>query len=237
MNRRLVAVAALIAIVGAALAGLIAGGGSNDSAPPTTVDEGDLGDIHTVTTTPAETGGIVVPDIDGTFKAAVPDLGFGVAVPETWQATLLGDDALERLASAQLADPGFRDAAVQVAGTGALFYAAGGADGGQIGELKIDVIEGDSSPAGLAAYAQSVVDAGDFDDTAVTTDLPGGRVRVDYNLTLPAADGSGDIVSIGSQILIPDGNRIWSLIVTSEDAPTQATLIEIFSTSFVLSAS
>ena len=209
----------------------------DDDAGTTTTDpeptETSVGLDHTPTTQPPETGGIEVPDIPGTFTAAIPSLGFGIAVPEGWQATVLSEDAIERLEAATLSQPSFLDAARNVMASGAVFYAAGIDDEGRVSELKVDVQDGaDASPESVAALATSVAESGKVEDATVTDDLGDGRIRVDYRL--PAPDGDADhagIETIGSQLFVPDGDRVWSFIVTSEDTASQDALLAIFEAS------
>ena len=228
---RLTRVLALVAI------GLAAVGCSDDdAAPPTTTTStsAPVGD-HSPTTQQPETGGIDVPDIPGTFPAAIPSLGFGIAVPEGWQATVLTDDAIERLEAATLTQPSFVEAAKNVMASGAVFYAAGVDDEGRVGELKVDVqADADSSPGGLAVLAAAVAESGRVEDPTVVDDLDNGRVRVDYRI--PGGDGTADdphggIETIGSQLFVPDGDRVWSFIITSEDQATQDALLAIFEAS------
>lgn len=187
----------------------------------------------TASTTPADTGGIEVPDVPGTFPAAVPSLGFGIAVPEGWQATLLTEEALERIEQADLARPSFVAAARQISATGAVFYAAGIDDRGRVSELKIDVQDDvDTSPDAIRDLAGSVTESGQVTDGVVVEDDPDDdRVRVDYRIALPSADDGETVEALGSQIFVADGDRLWSIIITSEDTRTQTALLQIFDAS------
>ncbi len=212
--------------------GLGTGGGGGAGPSTTLPDDADV--TVTVTTEAPETGDLRVPDAPDTFAVAVPSLGFGVAVPDAWQATLLSTDALERLRTANLEEPFFLDAATNVAATGALFYAAGIDVEGRVAELKIDVQEdADTSPGALRELADLVVAAAGVDDAAVT-EVDGGRVRIDFTLTQPAADDGEPIDALTTQLLVPDGDRLWSLIVTSEEPATQDALVDLFLETFVL---
>ncbi len=226
MDRLIVGIALVVALT---LAGC---GGDDTEAAPTTTEALPSVD-HTPTTQAPNTGGIEVPDIPGTFPAAIPSLGFGIAIPEGWQATVLSDEAIERLEAATLSQPSFLDAARNVAASGAVFYAAGVDDQGRVSELKVDVQDGaDASPEGVAALARSVAESGKVQDVVVVDDLANGRIRVDYRLAAEAdpdaAHGDGAIDTIGSQLFVPDGDRVWSFIVTSEDAASQDALLAIF---------
>lgn len=227
MNRRVVAAFAALLLVGVALiaVGQATGG---DDAPEQRAD-----DPVPPTTAPPEPSdcGIDVPEVEGATAAPVCSLGFGIAIPDGWNATRLDAAALERLAGADLTRPSFRDAAVSVAATGVDFYAAGVDDDGSVSELKVDVQEGaDTSPEAVAAAAQAVVDSGEVGDARIV-EAGAERARVDYQLTLAAAEGGDDIEVFGTQLLVPDGDRLWSLIVTAEDAGRRDELVDVFSSS------
>jgi hypothetical protein len=208
----------------------LAGSCSDGDDPP--ADE-PAASIESSTTRPPSSGGIDVPVIPGTSAAPVPALGFGIAIPEGWQAVVLTEDALQRLEGADLARPSFLDAARKQAATGAVFYAAGVDDQERVAELKVDVQDGAATdPAGVEAAARAVVDSGQVEQAELIPE-PGddGRVRVDYRVTLPAAEGDDTIEAFGSQLFVPDGDRLWSFIITSEDEATQNALLEIFGSS------
>ncbi len=208
--------------------------GDDDAAAPADTTGPTSSAEHSPTTDPPNTGGIDVPDLPGTFSAAIPSLGFGIAVPDGWQATVLSDEAIDRLEAAALSQPSFVDAARTVAESGAVFYAAGIDDQGRVSELKVDVQNGaDSSPAGVAALANTVAESGKVQDVTVVDDLDDGRIRVDYRLAAPddAEEVHGPIDTIGSQLFVPDGERVWSFIVTSEDSASQDALLAILEAS------
>lgn len=206
--------------------------GGSDAAPPTTEP---VGEITTTTGPAAETGDIDVPALPRTSAVAVPSLGFGVAVPDGWQATLLSDDALEHLERAELDEPSFLEAARDVAATGAVLYAAGIDAEGRLSELEVAVQDdADTSEEGVRARAEEVAAGDELEDATVVDDgLDGGRVRVDYHV-VPSADDGEPIDAVGSQLLVPDGNRLWSLIVTSEDEAAHRALLDLFQRSFVV---
>lgn len=229
-------VLAVLVVAAAATLGLAAcdddDGGDGAATTDTAGDE--IGGGHSTTSRPVNTGGIEVPDVPGTFPVALPSIGFGIAVPEGWQATILSDDALERLAEANLSRPSFLDAARAVAATGAVFYAAGVDDEGRVAELKVDVQDAaDTSPEAVAALAAAVAGGDGISDVTVIDDLEDGRVRVDYRFSAPSADGDATIDALGSQLFVPDGDRLWSFIVTSEDQATQDALLTVFQASIV----
>ena len=212
------------------VAALVLGGCSGDDDDDATPPAADPAPDVTPSTVPPESGGIDIPEMPGTFAAPVPSLGFGIAVPEGWQATLLSEDALARLEEAALSRPSFLEAARQVAATGAVFYAAGIDDEGRVSELKIDVQDdADTGQDAIRDLAGSVVQSGQVTDGVVVDDDPeDDRIRVDYRIALPSAEDGAPIDALGSQIFVVDGDRLWSLIVTSEDTGTQTALLQIF---------
>lgn len=214
---------------------LLAFGACSDDDGPSSDEQADRDagadePIAPPTTPPAETGGIDVPDIPGTFPAAVPSAGFGIAVPEGWQATVLTEDALARLEEARLARPSFLAAARQLFEAGAVFYAAGLDEQDRVSELKIDVQDdADTSQEAIMALAGSVAESSQVTDAVVVEDDPeDDRIRVDYRLALPSADDGTPIDALGSQLFVVDGDRLWSFIITSEDTDTQTALLQIF---------
>lgn len=216
----------LAAVVALAVGiGLILTGGDDDPAPD---EEVPTVDLHSVTSVAPDPGGLQIPELPGTVALPVPDLGFGIAIPTGWDATLLTEDALDRVRDASLDQPAFLDAAEGAASTGAVFYAAGVERDGAVGDLKIDVQDGVATdPVSLRAMADELAASGVLSEAIVVVG-DDGRVRIDYRI------GGGDVAAVGSQLLVPDGDRLWSLIVTSESEEAQGALLTIFEGSFVL---
>ena len=224
--RTLPALALVVALLAAACTG--------EPSEPDEAAETTTANVVTTTTRQVETGAIDVPEVEDTYPVAVPSLGFGIAVPEDWQATLLSDDALRRLEGAELAEPFFLDAARNVATTGAVFYAAGVDEEGQVSELKIDVqADAETDLEALRRLAEDAAAAAPVDESEVV-ELGGGRIRVDYRVTLTSAEDGEPIEAHGSQLFVPDGERLWALIVTSEEEGVQRELLDVFQSSFVL---
>ncbi len=223
-TQRSVASAIALALVLSGCSGDDGPDASATTAPPASV---------TTTTQQVDTGGIEVPELPGTFIAPIPSLGFGIAVPEGWQATVLSEEALDRLADARLDRPSFIEAATQVAATGAVFYAAGVDDEERVSELKVDVQDdADVSAEAVQALAGAVAQSGQVTDGVVVDDVADdGRIRVDYRIALPSADDGEVVDALGSQLFVVDGDRLWSFIITSEDTDTQTALLQIFDAS------
>ena len=102
-------IAGIVAVT-ALLAGACGDDDDQGAAPDDTVPAS-----ITTTTREVNFGGLEIPEIPGTFPAGLPSIGFGIAVPQGWQATVLTEEALERLRDATLNQPSFLDAAETVA--------------------------------------------------------------------------------------------------------------------------
>ncbi len=222
-------------IATAALSVVLAAGCSGDDDGAADDGGSEPSVVVTTTTRPVETGSIDVPEVPGTFPVALPSLGFGIAVPQGWQATVLSAEALERLDDAALATPFFLEAARNVEATGAIFYAAGVDDEGRVAELKIDVqADADTTSEAVTALAQAVIDGGAVRDGRLVDDDPADDLlRVDFRVEQASADDGELIDAYGSQFFVVDGGRLWSLIVTSEDETTQTALLAVFESSLV----
>lgn len=226
--------AALVSLALAATA--LAGCGDDEAADPPPADplpeQSELPG-HGSTEEPAA-GGIEAPEVPGTTFAPFPSLGFGIAIPDGWNATRLDDEAFERLEDADLAEPFFVDAARNVASTGAVFYAAGVDQQGRVAEIKVNVQDGaDTGTEAVRAAAEAeVLAAGGTDVNVIVAD--DGRVRVDFRLQQESADGGEPIDAYVSRVLVPDADRLWSIVVTSEGAATQTAVLAIVDAGFVL---
>lgn len=225
MSRRSVLVALVLACASVA-------GCSREEASPPPADP--LPELPPHTSPEADPGGLEAPQVAGTTFAPFPSLGFGIAVPEGWNATRLDEEAFERLEDATLAEPFFLEAARNVASTGAVFYAAGVDEQGRVAEIKIDVEDGVDTAVDVvrAAAEAEVLAAGGTDLNVVVAE--DGRVRLDFRLEQEAAGGGDRIDAHVSRVLVPDGDRLWSIVVTSEDATTQTAVLAVVDAGFVL---
>src|SRR4029453_19488035 len=91
----------------------------------------DATDGASPTSTTIDTGGIEVSAPDGWTAIPVAALGFGIAVPPGWEATVLAPDVLESLERSSPQVPAFLDKPHAAAEAGAVFYGAGVAEGGR----------------------------------------------------------------------------------------------------------
>lgn len=221
--------AALAAAVVAA-AGLAGCSDDEDAGPP---PADPVPELPAHASPQADPGDIEVPDVPGTTFAPFPSLGFGIAVPQGWNATRLDEEAFEQLEDAALAEPFFLEAARNVASTGAVFYAAGVDEQGRVAEIKVDVEEGADTVEAVRAEAEAeVLAAGGTDVNVVEAD--DGRVRIDFRLEQASADGGEPIDAHVSRLLVPDGDRLFSIVVTSEDAATQTAVLAVVDAGFVI---
>lgn len=221
-RRRLVAaIVACAVVIGGGLAAATAGDGG---------DGGDADDdvggavAPETTTTTLRTGGIDVPAPDDWLTIPVPQLGFGVAVPPGWEATLLSEEVLQALARSSPEVPGFLESARNAALAGAVLYAAGQDDDGRVSDLKVRAAPetGITGSDGLEAYGNDLVrQAGDQISDATVEVVEGAErptVRMRYRVAGQAGRGE-DVTAEGTETLTlgPRG-IVWSVIVTSEDA-------------------
>jgi hypothetical protein len=225
---KLALVAAVVLSVAAVLLLTLPGGGDGDSGGGADVGgEGGpaaTGDAGGTSTTLA-TGGIEVDAPEDWLVIPVPALGFGIAVPPGWEATLLSDEGLATLAGASPAVPDFTENAHAAAAAGGVLYAAGQDDEGRVSDLVVRAAPetGVTDVASLETYAEGLAaEAGrSSPEIAVVDDADRPTVRLDFQV------GTGDEVAEGTETLVlgPDG-LVWSLTVTSDDASIHDDLTE-----------
>lgn len=209
---RLALAAAVVLSVVAVL--LLAWPGGDDSGGDDAAGTG--GDDPATTSTTLNTGGIEVDAPDGWQPIPVPDLGFGIAVPPGWEATLLSPDGLSTLANASPVVPGFVDNAHAAASAGGVVYAAGQDQAGGVSDVLVRAAPqtGVTDLAGLEAYAGDLaIEAGRSDPQVEVVDdaaLPTVRLRFQVGGDREVAEAMETLV------LAPDG-IVWSVIVTSDD--------------------
>lgn len=220
-----------------AVAALLAAACGDDSSDEAAEGELQFGD--------PEPGDLDVDVPDGWRLIPLDDLGFGLAVPEDWQDTVISADALEALALASPTVPDFNSLAEEAGAAGAVFYAAGidPEDAEAVNDLKVrpfletaeDAPVSDATE--LEAFAQEHADTSELDDVDVqpVEDWRFPAVDVRYSATyddLGAEDEAEEITAHGVDrlVLAPSG-LVFSVMVTGEDAETvDALAAELFAT-------
>jgi hypothetical protein len=208
---------ALVAGLVAAVVGALGGGDGDDAG----------GGGGTVTSTTLDAGGIDVPAPQGWTAIPIANLGFGIAVPPGWEATVLAPDVLESLERSSPQVPGFLDNAHAAAEAGAVFYGAGADRAGRVADVKVRAAPGAgvSTIEQLRDYARQLAAGEGLGDVPVEVvegaDHP--TVRLEYGLGAEA----GSVDARGTETLIarPD-DIVWSVIVTSEDPAAHDALAE-----------
>jgi hypothetical protein len=215
-GRARVALAVAVALIlagGGLLVWSLVDGGDGDTAG----DDGGSGADLTLPSTTLNTGGIEVPAPRGWQPVPVPDLGFGIAVPNAWETLVLSPEGLSTLADAEPAVPDFTESAHAAASRGSVLYAAGVDADDRISDLEVGGApdSGVTDLAGLEAYARDLTRqegrSGAQVEALPDADRPTVRLRFQV--------GAGDEVAEGTETLVlgPDG-IVWSVIVTSDDA-------------------
>jgi hypothetical protein len=214
---RLVAAILAVALVGGLVAAVVGAIGDDDDAT----------DGRSPTSTTIDTGGIEVSAPDGWTAIPVAGLGFGIAVPPAWEATVLAPDVLESLERSSPQVPGFLDNAHAAAEAGAVFYAAGVDEAGRVADVKVRAVPGAgiSTIEQLEDFGRQLSGRAGLGDVPVEVvgDAERPTVRMRYGL---GADG-GSTAARGTETLVagPD-DIVWSVIVTSEDPATHEALAE-----------
>jgi hypothetical protein len=215
---RLVAAILAVALVGGLVAAVVGAIGGDDD---------DTTEGSSPTSTTIDTGGIEVSAPDGWTAIPVAGLGFGIAVPPGWEATVLAPDVLESLERSSPEVPGFLDNAHAAAEAGAVFYAAGADEAGGVADVKVRAVPG----AGITTIEQledfgrqlsGRAGLGDV-PVEVVDDAEHPTVRMQYDL----GAGGGSAEARGTETLVagPD-DIVWSVIVASEDPGTHDALAE-----------
>lgn len=214
-----IAVPAVVAVVALSLGGFLAWSGRSGDEP--------LPDLSMPTTT-LDDGGIEVPTPDGWTAVPVPRLGFGLAVPDGWEATILDPEVLASVERSTPAVPGFVEAAHGAAASGSVLYAAGADDQQRVTDLKVRAATGTevTDTAGLEGYARELAaDAGLLEaDVSVVEGTERPTVRMTFTDEATSAEGDTVAVSGSDTLVLGPNGVVWSLIVTSEVPELEAEL-------------
>jgi hypothetical protein len=214
-----IAVPAVVAVVALSLGGFLAWSGRSGDEP--------LPDLSMPTTT-LDDGGIEVPTPDGWTAVPVPRLGFGLAVPDGWEATILDPEVLASVERSTPVVPGFVEAAHGAAESGAVLYAAGVDDQERVTDLKVRAATGTevTDTAGLEGYARDLAADAGLPEVGVSVVEGAERPTVRTTFADEATSAEGETVPVaGSETLVLGPNGVvWSLIVTSEVPDLEAEL-------------
>jgi hypothetical protein len=208
------------------------GAPEGDAAPTTAAPSAGPGDLGPHASPEPDPGDLEIEVPDGYVGVPLPSLGIGLAIPRTWEAVVLTEEALERV-EAVSANPGFVDAARNARASGALLYGAGIDAEGRVSDLKVSQVPG----LGLDAAADAAASAA---PEGATVDRPGAganpAVRVRFAVEAIGPDGEA-IVAEGTQWLVQGPEAVWSLVVTSEDPSTHDDLARALLDTVVFSPS
>ena len=227
------AAALAIALVGGLVAAVVgAVGGSGDGGGDDAADDGGA----PFTSTTLDAGGIDVPAPDGWTAIPIANLGFGIAVPPGWEATVLAPEVLESLEGSSPQVPEFLDLAHAAAEAGAVFYAAGVDAAGRVADVMVraDTRAGVTDIAQLEDYARELADASGVGETPIEVvdgaEYPTVRMRYRFQAAgEPGVEGTETLVA-------RPGGIVWSVIVTSEDPATHDALAEQITRTFAFPA-
>jgi hypothetical protein len=235
-SRRRRATVARVVVVAVVVGLALVGGGCSDADRDG--DGAASGETATTSSTMA-TGGIEVAAPDGWTAIPLPVLGFGVAVPPGWEATRLDQEGLSSSGQAAPVVPGFMDAALNAAQSGAVFYAAGVDGEGRVIDLKVRAVldSGVRDAAGLEDYALEASPPASSGTIDVVADAPQPTVQVRFRAQGERAADDGPISTVevavegSEQLVLSPSGVVYSLIVTSEDASVHDDLAaQIFAT-------
>jgi hypothetical protein len=204
------------------------GGAEGDGDAAQTEESDPEADQATSTSTTIDAGDLEIAAPNGWREIPLPTLGFGLAVPEQWEAVVLSEEGLDALAQADPAVPGFADAARATAESGGVFYAAGVEADDRVTDLKVRAAPdtGITTAAALYTYARQLATDAGLVEASVRTITAADRptVVVRYSSDVERADpddadAAPETVTIegSEQLVVGPNGVVYSLIVTSEN--------------------
>jgi len=205
-------------------------GSDTATAVPPPPDPG----LASTTSTSIDLGGLALEVPEGFFAVPVPASGFGLALPDGFEASLLTPDAVGVLETAEVADDGFVSAALVASESGALFYAAGLTPDGAVTDVKLDVQPTDDPDALVLEVVEAVQRQTDLADISVGIDAEAGIARIRF--TAPGPEGSTERAQ-GTQFVYRAPDAVWSMIITSEDTQNHDLVADAIGATFVLATS
>jgi hypothetical protein len=180
------------------------------------------------TSTTLDTGDLDISAPNGWREVPLPALGFGLAIPEAWEAVVLSEEGLDALKRADPTVPGFADAARATAAGGGVFYAAGVEANDRVTDLKVRAAPdtGVTTVAALYTYAQTLATESGLVEPSIRakTDAARPTVVVRYSSEVertdpddPEAEPTTVTVEGSEQLVVAPNGVVYSVIVTSEN--------------------
>jgi hypothetical protein len=229
----------VVAGLGALLAlGLVAAGAGCSDSKGDDDGGGTPGGAGAATTsTTINAGDVDVSAPEGWQVIPVPDLGFGLAVPPGWEATLLSPEGLATLAGASPRVPDFTELAHAAAEQGGVLYAAGVDRKGGVTDV---VVRGAPAPdvkdtADLQRYAEELARQAGRPDQEVTVVDGADHPTVQVRFQVGGAGGDEAQRSEATETLVAAPNGVvWDVTVTSDDAASHDALARQLTETFTL---
>lgn len=229
MTRRVLALGLAVAIALAACSDSKGGSGdgkgaSGSGAPATTSTTINAGNVKVS----APKGWQVIP---------VPDLGFGLAVPPGWEATLLSPAGLATLAGSSPKVPDFKALAHSAAEQGGLLYSAGVDRQGGVSDVVVRGAPagGIKDVAGLKAYARELATRAGRprQQVAVVAGAERPTVQLRFQVGGPG-DGAAKTSQATETLVAGPNDVVWDVTVTSDDAAIHDELARRITDTFTL---
>lgn len=230
------AVAGLGALLAVGLAAALAAGCSDGKGSDDSGGTPDDGGSATSSTT-INAGNVAVSAPNGWQVVPVPDLGFGLAVPPGWEATLLSPEGLATLAGASPRVPDFTELAHAAAAQGGVLYAAGVDRQGGVTDV---VVRGAPAPDvedtdDLRRYAEELARQAGRPDQEVTVVEGADHPTVQVRFQVGGAGGDDAQRSEATETLVAAPNGVvWDVTVTSDDAASHDELARRLTDTFTL---
>jgi len=191
-----------------------------------------------MTSTTVNAGGIHVDAPKKWETIPVPDLGFGLAVPPGWEATLLSPQGLATLAGASPKVPEFTELAHAAAQSGGLLYAAGVDDQGGVSDVVVRGAPntGIKDVAGLTAYAKQLAQQAGRPNQAVTPVEGAKHPTVQMRFEVPGAKKGAKPSQATETLVAGPNNVVWDVTITSDTASIHDALAHQINGTFTLAA-
>jgi hypothetical protein len=223
-----------LALVGLVAAAVLVAGACTDKGKGSS--EAAVKPGSAITSTTINTGGIHVDAPERWRTIPVPDLGFGLAVPPGWEATLLSPQGLATLAGASPKVPEFTDLAHAAAQSGGLLYAAGVDDQGGVSDVVVRGAPntGVKDVAGLTAYAKQIAAQAGRPNQAVTPVDGAEHPTVQMRFQVPGVTKGAKPSQATETLVAGPNNVVWDITITSDTASIHDALARQINDTFTL---